>query len=160
MMPGDLGILVSIIGTVLTLISLAIAIYQIYKTRSAAEATKKSLEIVKKNVLQITITECISKIDQIVYRIRRGSFEDASHKTNELTQNLSQLKALVRDNGEKIHQTLQPHIVKVRIIREELERKLENKRYKLNIVKINKDLFELADVLKEFLEKIKFKLIP
>lgn len=91
-MSSDLVNWISIIGSFLSLLGVIIALWQISKTRRAAEAAEKSSlqtqKVISRNLLLSDVSTCTRNIEEIKQFVRIEKYEASLIRTNDLISQL------------------------------------------------------------------------
>ena len=149
-MSSELVNWISIIGSVASLIGLPIAIWQIYKTRRAAEAAKdaslQTQKVISRNLLISDVSTCIKHIEELKSFVRNENYQLALVRVNDL---VSQLMQIQEADFEEI-------ILKLSNIRNDFERKLEKSSAKIKIAEVNSQLALISDDFNKLIGETKF----
>ena len=77
--------IISILGSVLSFVGVLVAIWQIKKTRKAAEAASaaslQAQQSIARNVLLVDVTSCISQLEEIKLLIRESDLSQRSYES-------------------------------------------------------------------------------
>ena len=150
---------IGIIGSVASLIGIAFAYWQIYKTRQAAEAAKdaslQTQKIISRNLLISDVSNCMKHIEEIRLYVRGANYELALIRVNDLNSNLIQIQKVSESSTQtrqidfaKIHR----EIKKIRInLRNTVERNSEN----FNRIRTNNQLDFISDNLNKLIGETK-----
>lgn len=142
---------VSIFGTALSLLGITIAIYQILKTRKAAEAAllaaNMATDAIQLNVTLTDVSSCINEVEEIKVMIRSKRYEAALLRVTDLSGRLIQLKNMPMNRFVKHVPNSKEMLAQLSVLRDLLERKLQNEKLPINASKINKILSEISDGL-------------
>lgn len=146
-------------GSLASLIGLPIAIWQIVKTRRAAEAAKDaSLETQKeisRNLLISDVSTCMRNLEEIKSYVRDEKYEFALIRVTDLISQLIQIRELL-ENSSRIHQIqFKERLSQLSIIRKSFEKKIARGSARLNIVQVNSQLSELSDDLNKLIGETK-----
>lgn len=140
---------ISVIGSILSLIGVGIAIYQIYKTRCAAEAAKtaslQTQKDISRNLLLSDISICVKYIEEIRLYLRHKEYVSAQVRVNDLISQLNQTQEVLKSSNQ-VHQIeFEKILLQLSIIRENFEKKLAKSSAKIDGVLINNKLSTISD---------------
>lgn len=147
------------IGSAASLIGIAFTIWQIIKTRQAAEAAKdaslKTQKTISRNLLISDVSNCMKHIEETRLYMRGENYELALVRVSDLTSNLIQIQKVLEGstqphqiNFTKIHR----EIKKIRI---DLRNIIEGKAEKVERMRINAQLDFVSDNLNKLIGETK-----
>ncbi len=141
---------IGIIGSVASLIGLPVAIWQIYKTRRAAEAAREASlqtqKVISRNLFISDVSTCVKHIEELKTFVRNENYQLALVRINDL---VSQLMQIQETNFEET-------IEKLSKIRNDFERKLEKSSAKIKIAEVNSQLALISDDFNKLIGETKF----
>lgn len=150
---------IGFIGSVASLIGLPIAIWQIYKTRRAAEAAKEaSLQTQKsilRNLLLSDVSICIKHIEEIKSSARNEKYELSLTRVNDLISQLIQIQEVLKGSNQNYQIDFDEALLKLAGIRKDFERKLIKDSVKINTVRVNNQLDLISDSLNKLIGETK-----
>lgn len=150
---------IGVIGSVASLIGLPVAIWQIYKTRRAAEAATSALlqtqKTISRNLLRSDILNCTRNTEEIKSFVRSGKYESALIRVEDLISLLSQIQEISRSSDQTIHIEFKEMLSQLSIIRKDFEKKLIKSSARMDVVQINSRLSEIADDLNKMIGETK-----
>ncbi len=150
---------ISVIGSIASLIGLPVAIWQIYKTRRAAEAATKAVirtqKAISRNLLLSDISNCTRNTEEIKSFVRSGKYESALIRVNDLISQLSQIQEMSKNSNQPIQIEFRETISQLSIIRKDFEKKLIKSSVKMDVVQINSQLSEITDDLNKVIGETK-----
>lgn len=157
-MDSELANLISVIGSILSLIGVGIAVWQILKTRRLAEATKDASEqtqkAISKNFLIYDVKTCLKNLDEIQTFVRIEKFESAQLRTIDLIAYLYQIEQRIEGTEQKIPFEFEEMFSQLTIIREEFEKKVIKTSARIDSVRINTQLSGVSDSLNKLISNI------
>ncbi len=150
---------IGVLGSVASLVGLPIAIWQIYKTRRAAEAAEDaSLQTQKsilRNLLLSDVSICIKHIEEIKSSARNEKYELSLTRVSDLISQLIQIQEVLKGSSQ-IHQIdFDKALLKLVVIRKDFERKLVKDSGKINTVRNNNQLDLISDSLNKLIGETK-----
>jgi hypothetical protein len=146
-------------GSVLSLIGVAIAIWQIRKTLRVAEAAQRAAEetqrAITRSVLLTDLSTCTTALEELKALIRGKRVEAALLRVTDLNTQLTQLQSL---HGASPSEPLDfaQILTQLSILRELLERKLNEEKVVVNPVQVNTVLSSISDQLNSWIGKQKY----
>lgn len=154
-MDGELANWISVIGSILSLIGVGIAVWQIWKTRRIAEAAKDASEqtqkAISKNFLIYDVKTCLKNLDEIQSFVRIEKFESAQIRTIDLISSLYQIEQRIEGTEQKFPFEFEEMFSQLVIIREEFERKVIKNSARIDSVRINTQLSKVSDDLNKLI---------
>lgn len=142
---------IGIIGTALSLIGIIVAIFQINKTRKAAEAAQgaaqSAINAIHLNVTLADISTCINEVEEIKVMIRSERYEAALLRVTDLSGKIIQLKTMPKSKFVAHINNSKEMLTQLSVLRDLLERKLQDKNVKVHTPKVNKILSAISDDL-------------
>lgn len=146
---------IGVIGSVASLIGLPVAIWQIYKTRHAAEAAKdasnKTQKIISQNLLLTDISTCAKLIDDVKSYVRSERYETALIRVTDLITQLNQSQRVFSKTTTIEELDFEVFLGQLVIIRDLFERKVNSSSVKINQARINGQLSEILDELNKWI---------
>lgn len=146
---------IGVIGSVASLIGLPIAIWQIYKTRRAAEsareASNNTQKIISQNLLLTDISTCAKLIDDVKSFVRNERYETALIRVTDLITQLNQSQRVFSKTATIEELDFEEFLGQLVIIRDLFERKINNSSVKINQARINGQLSEILDALNKWI---------
>jgi hypothetical protein len=156
---SDLVNWISIIGSLLSLIGVLIALWQISKTRHAAEAAKDSSlqtqKVISRNLLLSDVSTCTRNIEEIKQFVRIEKYEASLIRTNDLIAQLIQIREMLTNSNQSHQIEFKERLSQLSIIRESFEKKLAKGSAKIDIVQVNSQLSEVSDDLNKLIGETK-----
>jgi len=150
---------IGVIGSVASLVGLPIAIWQIYKTRRAAEAAEvASLQTQKsilRNLLLFDVSICIKHIEEIKSSARNEKYELSLTRVNDLISQLIQIQEVLKGSNQGIQSDFDESLIKLSNIRNDFEKKLSKSSVKINTVRVNSQLDLISDSLNKLMGETK-----
>jgi hypothetical protein len=150
---------IGFIGSLASLIGLPIAIWQIVKTRHAAEAAKeaslKTQKDISRNLLISDIATCVKHVEEIRLYLRDESYEIAQIRINDLNSQLIQTEEGLKVLNPKHQTDFQAVILEITKIRDDFRKKLNRNSAKINKVRINNQLDIVSDSLNKIIGEIR-----
>ena len=149
----------SVGGTILSLLGLAVAIFQIVKTRRAAEAAKlaaqQAQQSIARTVFLVDVTNCAAQLDEIKALLRARRYEAALLRVTDVTAAVTQLRGMTRTHAKQPLNFKQA-LTQLGILRDLLELRLHEENTPINPVKINEILSGIADSLNRWIGSNKY----
>ena len=150
---------IGVIGSVASLVGLPIAIWQIYKTRRAAEAAEvASLQTQKsilRNLLLFDVSICIKHIEEIKSSARNEKYELSLTRVNDLISQLIKIQEVLKGSNQGIQSDFDESLIKLSNIRNDFEKKLSKSSVKINTVRVNSQLDLISDSLNKLMGETK-----
>ena len=150
---------IGVFGSVASLVGLPIAIWQIYKTRLAAEASEvASLQTQKsilRNLLLSDVSTCIKHIEEIKSSARNEKYELSLTRINDLISQLIQIQEVLKGSHQVYQIDFDEALSKLAGIRNDFERKLSKDSVKINTVRNNNQLDLISDSLNKLIGETK-----
>ncbi|MCG8073277.1 MAG: hypothetical protein N0C86_14985 [Candidatus Thiodiazotropha taylori] len=148
------------IGTLLTLVGIIIAVFQIRKTTRAAEAARVAAEITTSNIqLNVTLSDvssCVNEVEEIKVLIRSMRYEAALLRVTDLSGRLIQLKNIPNNNNTNEQFKNKENLAQLSILRDLLERKLQDRNLEIKPSSVNKILSDISDDLHAWIGSNKY----
>ena len=145
---------ISITGSILSLIGVGIAIWQISLVKKAAVAAKDAADQTQKtisqNLLLSNVYTCIKNLEEIQSFVRNEKYESAQLRTNDLVSFLYQIQQRTKNSQQTIEIEYEEMLSQLSIIREDFERKVYKSSARINNVQINSQLSKISDGLHKF----------
>ncbi len=142
---------ISIVGSILSLIGVGIAIWQIRLVKKAAVAAKEAVDQTQKtisqNLLLSNIHTCIKNLEEIQSFVRYERYDSAQIRTGDLVSYLYQIQQRTKSSQLTLEIKYEEMLSELSIIREEFERKVNKSSARINSVQINTRLSEISDSL-------------
>jgi len=146
---------IGVIGSVASLVGLPIAIWQIYKTRRAAEAAKNSADrtqkFISRNLLLSDVSTCTRNLEEIKFFVRIERYESAQIRIGDLILQLIQVREMLESSNSSHQIEFKETLSQLSIIREDFEKKLAKSSVKINGVRVNSQLSEISDDLNKLI---------
>jgi len=134
-------------------------IWQIYKTRRAAEAAEvASLQTQKsilRNLLLSDVSTCIKHIEEIKSSARNEKYEMSLTRVNDLSSQLIQIQEVLKGSNQVYQIDFDEALLKLAGIRKDFERKLIKDSVKINTVRVNNQLDLISDSLNKLIGETK-----
>jgi len=150
---------IGVLGSLASLVGLPIAIWQIYKTRRAAEAAETaSLQTQKsilRNLLLSDVSICIKHIEEIKSSARNEKYELSLTRVNDLISQLIQIQEVLKGSNQIYQIDFDEALLKLAGIRKDFERKLIKDSVKVSIARINNQLGIISDSLNKLIGETK-----
>jgi len=145
-----------------TVVGVALTMWQVIKTRKAADAAaasaKKTKEDLNKNFLISDLSTALATIEEITFLNRQEKWEIVLDRYSRLRGLLVNIKTQGLGFISDDKRSLQDAIVQVRVIEEAIEESIVNKTMRFDRIKYNKILSEIADNLNSIVGKEKLDL--
>ena len=145
----------SIIGFFVSLIGITFAIWQINKTRRAAEAateaSNRTQKTISRNLLLSDVSICTKNLDDIKLFVQNKKYESAKLRVNDLISDLIQIQQRFENLEQIIQIDFKEILSQLSIIREELEKKVFKTSVKIDGVQINTELSKISDDLNKLI---------
>lgn len=142
---------ISIVGSVLSLIGVGIAIWQIRLVKTAADSAKdasnQTQKTISKNLLLSDVKTCIKNLDEIQSFVRFQRYESAQLRTVDLVSYLYQIQQRTKGSEQTLEIEYEEMLSQLAIVREEFERKVNKPSARIDNVRINTQLSEISDDL-------------
>lgn len=155
--------IVGIIAAGISLCGFAVAIWQIRKTRKAAEAAtdaaKEIQGILAKNVMLADTTKIIGEIREVKAFILNERYDAALVKMQEFQSNLVELRHLSGESASLSGQSFQAIFSNLSVINDTLEEKVIEPESRFDIQKTNKILSGVILVLQDWLGSGKYEVM-
>ena len=120
---------ISIIGSFASLIGLAFAYWQIYKTRKAAEsaekASRQTKEAISRNLLIYDISTCIKYIEEIRLYLRNDNYELAQVRSKDLISYIIQNQSLLKSFNQSDKINFEEIVAELNRLRNLLQKKID-----------------------------------
>ncbi len=134
-------------------------IWQIYKTRRAAEAAEvASLQTQKsilRNLLLSDVSICIKHIEEIKSSARNEKYEMSLTRVNDLISQLIQIQEVLKASNQIYQIDFDEALLKLAGIRKDFERKLIKDSVKINTVRVNNQLDLISGSLNKLIGETK-----
>lgn len=148
-----------LLGSVASLIGLPIAIWQILKTRRAAEsaqeASLQTQKAISRNLLLSDVSACTRNAEEIKQFVRNDRYEAALIRTSDLISQLIQIREILESSKQSYQIEFEERLSQLSIIRRDFEKKLAKTSVKINIVQVNSQLSEISDDLNRLIGETK-----
>lgn len=148
----------SIVSLVLTVAGFSLAIWQIVKTRRAAQAATAAASAardeIKKNVMLTDVVLCDKLLDEIRLHLRHQKIELALLRTTDLSAQLIQLRNIYAPSPPEIN--FQGILTQLSILRTTLEAKVYSPDQPINTAQINNKLAHISATLNDCIGKQRF----
>lgn len=143
------------IGSVASLIGIAFAIWQIYKTRRAAEAAKDAADYTQKfisrNLLLSDVSTCTRNLEELKLFVRIERYESAQIRIGDLILQLIQVREMLESSSYPYQIEFEETLSQLSIIREDFEKKLAKSSAKIDGVRVNSQLSKISDDLNKLI---------
>lgn len=154
---------IGVIGSIASLVGLPIAIWQIYKTRRAAESAKaasiQTQETISRNLLVFNISTCIKHIEEIKFCLLNEKYELATTRSHDLISQLIQIQEALKTSNQN-HQIDFPEVLsELTNIRKNFGKKLIGSSVKINKIRIISQLDIVSDSLNKLIGETKIVII-
>jgi hypothetical protein len=150
---------IGVVGSCMSFVGVLIAIHQIRKTRSAAEAAAGSAQAahaaLTKSVALSDLTACATTIEEVKVHVRHGHHEPALLRVTDLSKSIVQLHE-ARKSDPLSANSNKRMLVQLGILRDLLERGVQGDET-VNPIQVNKALSQIADSLNELVGRLKFQ---
>ena len=150
---------IGVIGSVASLIGIAFAYWQIYKTRQAAEAAKdaadRTQKFISRNLLLSDVSTCTRNLEEIKLFVRIERYESAQIRIGDLILQLIQVREMLESSNYAHQIEFEETISQLSIIREDFEKKLAKSSAKINAVRVNSQLSKISDDLNKLIGRTK-----
>ena len=150
---------IGVIGSIASLIGIAFAYWQIYKTRQAAEAAKdaadRTQKFISRNLLLSDVSTCTRNLEEIKLFVRIERYESAQIRIGDLILQLIQVREMLESSNYAHQIEFEETISQLSIIREDFEKKLAKSSAKINAVRVNSQLSKISDDLNKLLGRTK-----
>lgn len=160
-MSQELYNIVGLGGSLLSLAGVAIALWQIRKTRTAAEAAERAAKEtaggLSRNLLLSDLTSCTIGIEEIKTSIRAKRYDAALLRANDVARQLIQLQnARPLASPKSSSDDFLPALAQLGVLRDLLERTLGGEEKPIPS-QANKILSQIGDDLNAVIGKMKFQ---
>ena len=151
-----------IIGALISLAGFIVTVILILKTRKSAEAAKDAAKeaqnILNKNVMLADMATCIEIIQQVKAFLLSNRYDAASIRLQEFQSKLSELRHLDKTENPMPKEAFQAIFSNVFIINNELEAKIRDPNYAIDVERTNRTLSKITVRLQDWLGKGKYHL--
>ena len=151
---------ISIAGSILSLIGVLIALVQIRKTlraaRAAEIAAKETQQAIARNILLADVSTCTRTLEEIKVLVRGERHEAALMRVTDLSTLLIQLQHLNIQPASETKTNFARMITQLTILRELLEQKVYRQDTEINPVQVNTQLSKISDQLSRLLGEEKY----
>ncbi len=148
-----------LLGSIASLIGLPVAIWQISKTRRAAESAKdaaiQTQKVISRNLLLSDVSTCTRNIEEMKAFVRSGKYESALIRITDLVSQLIQIQEVSKSSNQPLQIEFKETLSQLSIIRKDFEKKLVKSSAKMDIVQINSQLSEISDDLNKMIGETK-----
>lgn len=155
--------IVSVAGTILSLVGVIIAIVQIRKTRLAAEAAARSAtstqRAISQNVMLTDVATCTTSLEEVKVLLRSSRFESALLRVTDLHAHLLQLHGVSTVGPTSVSIDFRDALTQLAILRDLLENKLHKRETAINPAQVNNVLSGISDQLNQWLGTAKYSAI-
>jgi hypothetical protein len=149
----------SVLGLVVTLIGFAITIFNVVRSRTAAEEAERAVAKVREDILRIdTVAEfsaAIAAMDEIKRLQREGAWSVLPDRYADLRKSLISIKSANKDLPAHYMTAIQSSIQHFRGIETIIEKSLAAKKIPSNATRLNTIMSEQVDELHGILTEIK-----
>jgi hypothetical protein len=146
---------ISVIGSLLSLIGVIVAIWQILLVKRTAQAAKDASErtqkIISRNLLISTVSTCTKNLEEIKTYVRIERYESSLIRVNDLVTDLIQIQQRLEGTNQQIPFEFEEMLSQLSIIREEFEKKVNKTSAKINNIQINSQLSLISDDLNKLI---------
>ena len=150
---------ITLFGTYFSLLGVGFAIYQLAKTRKAAEAASRASdstkELISHNLLLADLSTGIQILEEIKLHIRHKRYEAALLRITDLIAELIQINSQ-NNTGPTDLENMSPMITQLTILREMLEKKLHKSENEIDVSLAYSVLSKISDELNARVGKQKF----
>lgn len=150
---------IGVIGSVASLIGLPVAIWQIYKTRRAAEAaTNAALQTqrtISRNFLVFNISTCIKHTEEIKFYLLNEKYELATVRSNDLISQLIQIQEVLKVSDQAHQIDFLEILSELTSIRNNFGKKLIGSSVKISKIRIISQLDIVSDNLNKLIGETK-----
>lgn len=154
-MTNEVANWITVIGSLLSLVGVCIAIWQILKTRRIAQAAKDASDqtqrIISRNLLIYDVKTCLKNLDEIQSFVRIEKFESARLRTSDLIGYLYQIEQRLEGAKQEVPFEFEEMFSQMIIIREEFEKKVIKTSARINSIQINTQLSKVSDDLNKLI---------
>ncbi len=155
LMTNEVANWITVIGTLLSLVGVGIAIWQIQKTRRVAQAAKdasdQTQKIISRNLLIYDVKTCLKNLDEIQSFVRIEKFESARLRTSDLIGYLYQIEQRLEGTNQEVPFEFEEMFSQLSIIREKFEKKVIRTSARINGIQINNQLSKVSDDLNKLI---------
>ena len=154
-MPPRLLDYLTLTGTLLSVIGVAIALFQLSRTRRAAEAAQEaasaSRQAFARALLGSDVARCAGMIEEIKTLIRLNRLESTRLRVSDLMNLLLQLRQIPESRFN-----FQPVLVQLGVLRDLLEAKLTDEQSRFEASRALKTLAQISDEVNGWLGHVRF----
>lgn len=151
--------IIGVAGSFLSLLGVAIALFQIRKTRSAAEAAAVAAQAARdaltRSVVLADLTACTTAIDEVKVHVRHSRHESALLRVTDLSKSIVQLQES-KQSGSLPKNEVKRMLTQLGILRDLLERGIQGDAT-VSPIQVNNTLSQIADSLNAFIGRLKFR---
>ena len=137
------------VGTIMTLAALLVTIVQVYKTKDAAAAAKKSADqasnAVKRSLVLSDLSKCSVSLNEVKSHILTERYEAALHRLNDVIAQLMQIRAVVQDTPGIDFRRVLPYLRGRQGIRANIMRQISQPSDQFNPIQTLKSLDIISD---------------
>lgn len=148
-----------LLGSLASLIGLPIAIWQIYKTRRAAEAAKAAVletqKAISRNLLLSDVSVCVRHIEEIRLYVGNENYELAQVRVNDLNSQLMQIQAVLSGSKQTHQIDFEEILREIKKTRSDFRKKIEGSSAKINTIRVNAKLDIISDSLNKLIGETK-----
>lgn len=152
--------LAGLAGSILSFCGVIVAIWQVVKTRRAAEAANRAAHEahgrLTRNLLLSDIATSSSLLETMKAHVRSGRYEAALVRVSDLMNHLNQLKGLPPTGGVELN--FSEMLTNLHVLRDLLERKNADSAVKFDQVRVVNVLSDLSDELNGWIGSAKYLL--
>jgi hypothetical protein len=152
--------ILGIAGSLLSLIGVVVAIWQVVKTRNAAEAATKAAReahlSIRRNLLLSDVTSASVALEGMKALVKAERYEAALVRVTDLMGNLNQLKTLPIAEAAPLQ--FSEVLLELHVIRDLLERRTMNADVRVDPIKVFKALSQISDELNTWIGTVKYHL--
>lgn len=154
-MSNELLNWISVIGSLLSLIGVIVAIWQILLVKRTAQAAKdasdRTQKIISRNLLISHVSTCTKNLEEIKTYVRIERYESSLIRVNDLVTDLIQIQQRLEGTNQAIPFEFEEMLSQLSIIREEFEKKVNKTSAKINNIQINWQLAKISDDLNKLI---------
>jgi hypothetical protein len=146
---------ISVVGSLLSLIGVIVAIWQILLVKRTAQAAKdasdRTQKIISRNLLLSDVSTCTKNLEEIKTYVRIERYESSLIRVNDLVTDLIQIQQRLEGTNQAIPFEFEEMLSQLSIIREEFEKKVNKTSAKINNIHINSQLSLISDDLNKLI---------
>ena len=151
----DIGVILGVVGILLSIVGFWIALHQIKKTRGAAEAAEKATQktrfLIGKRLIFADATACVKNLGEIRQFLSTSRYDAALMRLEDLIGALIQLQHASKAAQSETKVKFPSTISQMTILRSELQAKVNNESYALQVDSLYSQLFLASDELNKLI---------